>query len=490
WTLRCCRSGAGAVLHRFLRHQFEQLLQARVRVVLLQQHLALPLGHRQQLGQPPPDPGRVVDLARPGVRGVAADLLEDALQQHPEHRMLRAQFVVAVGVAPLDVAHHQAVVAHPGAGHAEAAVAAHAQGQHALVVAAEVLDPRLGAERSGPGRGAGFLAGADHADAEAAAAAAALAHQVEVARFEHAQADGRPRHQHRVQRKQPDRLLVHARTLTQPPSKPLQVPPAAIASRNRRGAPSKPPLDMNTTWSPSRTSARRVDTRAATSATAWPSPRSAATTLPASQASPGRCRNTTASAPASEGASASACAPSRIELLRGSIATTMRASPTRARRPARVVAIAVGWCAESSYTVTPAWLPRTSSRRFTPRNPASAGNAAATSAPAACAAAIAARPFITLCRPSSGQCTSPRAAPRCSTSNALPSVASRRACQSSPSPSMPKRSTGVQQPISSTSARRASSPLTTSRPRRGTVRTRWWNWRWIAATSGKMSAWS
>lgn len=28
------------------------------------------------------------------------------------------------------------------------------------------------------------------------------------------------------------------------------------------------------------------------------------------------------------------------------------------------------------------------------------------------------------------------------------------------------------------------------RPRAGTVRTRWWNWRWIAATSGKISAWS
>ena len=51
-------------------------------------------------------------------------------------------------------------------------------------------------------------------------------------------------------------------------------------------------------------------------------------------------------------------------------------------------------------------------------------------------------------------------------------------------------STGVQQPIASTSARCASSPLTISRPRRGTVRTRWWNWRWIAARSGKMSAWS
>ena len=52
------------------------------------------------------------------------------------------------------------------------------------------------------------------------------------------------------------------------------------------------------------------------------------------------------SACASDGASASACAPRRIELLRGSIATTMRASPTRARRPASVVAIAVGMVRE------------------------------------------------------------------------------------------------------------------------------------------------
>ena len=35
-----------------------------------------------------------------------------------------------------------------------------------------------------------------------------------------------------------------------------------------------------------------------------------------------------------------------------------------------------------------------------------------------------------------------------------------------------------------------SSPLTINARARGTVRTRWWNWRWIAATSGKMSAWS
>jgi hypothetical protein len=38
----------------------------------------------------------------------------------------------------------------------------------------------------------------------------------------------------------------------------------------------------------------------------------------------------------------------RIEFERGSMATTMRPEPTRARRPASVVAIAVGWCAKSS----------------------------------------------------------------------------------------------------------------------------------------------
>src|SRR5690606_18068826 len=111
-----CRSGAGAatwdrlaamaaptvaarapLLHRFLRHQLQQLLQARMRIILLQQYLALPLGHRQQFRQPPPDPGRVVDLARTRIRILAPDLLEDALQQHAEHRVLRAQFVVAVG---------------------------------------------------------------------------------------------------------------------------------------------------------------------------------------------------------------------------------------------------------------------------------------------------------------------------------------------------------------------------------------------------------
>ena len=54
----------------------------------------------------------------------------------------------------------------------------------------------------------------------------------------------------------------------------------------------------------------------------------------------------------------------------------------------------------------------------------------------------------------------------------------------------PKRSTSLQQPRASTRASAASAPFTTSRPSRGTVRTRWWNCVSIAARSGKMSAWS
>ena len=69
---------------------------------------------------------------------------------------------------------------------------------------------------------------------------------------------------------------------------------------------------------------------------------SAPVTRSASHGNSGRFRNTTESASASEGASSSACAPRRIEFERGSRPTRMRALPTRARKPARVVAIAVG----------------------------------------------------------------------------------------------------------------------------------------------------
>ena len=93
-------------------------------------------------------------------------------------------------------------------------------------------------------------------------------------------------------------------------------------------------------------------------------------------------------------------------------------------------------------------------RRLTLTKSASAGITCATSTPTAFAAASAARPFITLCRPDMlpAHGRRPRrrdAAPR----TREPSAASRRALQSR-SPPMPKRSTGVQQPMASTSRQR------------------------------------
>ena len=55
---------------------------------------------------------------------------------------------------------------------------------------------------------------------------------------------------------------------------------------------------------------------------------------------------------------------------------------------------------------------------------------------------------------------------------------------------LPKLRTSLQQPWCSTRARLSSSPLMTMRPEPGTVRTRWWNWRSMAARSSKISAWS
>jgi hypothetical protein len=80
---------------------------------------------------------------------------------------------------------------------------------------------------------------------------------------------------------------------------------------------------------------------------------------------------------------------------------------------------------------------------------------------------------MTLCRPSIDQRTSPIISPRRLTAKAEPSAARSSARHSAEtSGSMAKRSTGVQQPMRSTLANSASSPLTTSRPAPGTVRTR------------------
>src|SRR4249919_1922547 len=483
----------------------QQLVQAFVRVVDLQQALALRFLQRQEFGQAPADPRGFVEARRRCLRDLAADLFGDVLQHDAERGVLGAQFVVGIVFAPMDIGEQQAVVAHVRGVDVEAPPAANAQVQQPVGAGGEVFDARLRAVLRRRGGHAGLVADQDQAHAEATRILGALAHQVEVAALEHAQRQHRARQQHAVQREQTQRLrMAQHRFGAQRPCR---------VAKKRRGAPSNPPLDMKTTWSPARTRVRRASIRASASGAVTPSPRSAPTTWPASHANSGRCRNTTTSAPSSEGASASACAPRRIELLRGSIATTMRASPTFARNPASVVAMAVGWCAKSSYTVTPAASPITSRRRFTLRKLDSDDNTDAGSTPTAFTDANAASAFITLWRPSKGQRTSPISRPSCTTTKALPSSDNRRAVQrkaalaalaSLPrSPcscvdakrgarlaSRPKVSTGVQHPIARTSARCWSSPLTIKRPRRGTVRTRWWNWRWIAATSGKMSAWS
>ena len=67
----------------------------------------------------------------------------------------------------------------------------------------------------------------------------------------------------------------------------------------------------------------------------------------------------------------------RIAAVRLSVTPPRAAACMRARRPSMVVAMAVGWWAKSSMTVTPRTVPRTSSRRRTPLKAASASIACA-----------------------------------------------------------------------------------------------------------------
>src|SRR3546814_811040 len=106
---------------------------------------------------------------------------------------------------------HQAVVAHARVLHVETPRAAHLKGQQAVVAGAEILDQRLCAERRGRRRRTGLFTVEDQADAEATAAAAALAHQVEVARLEHAQPQRRTGQQDGVQREQGQGFGGHRR---------------------------------------------------------------------------------------------------------------------------------------------------------------------------------------------------------------------------------------------------------------------------------------
>ena len=94
--------------------------------------------------------------------------------------------------------------------------------------------------------------------------------------------------------------------------------------------------------------------------------------------------------------------------------------------------MAVGWCAKSSYTVTPFTAPRTSSRRLTLRNAASAASACAGGTPAWRAAATAASALCILCSPASVHDASPCGVPAHDTSKRLASGLSGVAFQVAP----------------------------------------------------------
>src|SRR5690606_9573287 len=126
----------------------------------------------------------------------------------------------------------------------------------------------------------------DQADPETALPAPAITHQVEVARLEDAQAQSRSGQEHGRQRKQGQRFVLHRRQPKPAASSVCAADQAsARAARNRRGALSNPPFDMNTTWSPASARLLSTSTSASTSGTAMPSPRNAPTTAPASHAS-------------------------------------------------------------------------------------------------------------------------------------------------------------------------------------------------------------
>ena len=173
-----------------------------MRVVFLQQGQPLLLLQRQQLTEPPTYPCGLIHLRRASRGELATDLFEDAFQQQAQQPVLRLQFIVGVRLAPLHLANHQTVVAHPAVLHLEAAGTAQAQLQHAVAAHVEVLQQCLHAPGRRHGRLADFTALQDQAHAEGSAAPATLAHHVQVAGLEHAQAHCRTRQQRRVQQEQ------------------------------------------------------------------------------------------------------------------------------------------------------------------------------------------------------------------------------------------------------------------------------------------------
>lgn len=76
------------------------------------------------------------------------------------------------------------------------------QYQHTVGTNVEILDTHFGAERRQCRRYADFCAIQNQAHPETGAGATALAHQIQIAALEHAQAHRSARQQHVVQRKQ------------------------------------------------------------------------------------------------------------------------------------------------------------------------------------------------------------------------------------------------------------------------------------------------
>ena len=170
----------------------QHAVQARVRIVHLQQRLALRFLQRQAIRRGASPTHAASSNARRRRLGVfAADLFEDALQERPS--------VACSGRSSSSGSDsHQSTSASSRplsrtcvGVDAEAAPAADAQVQQAVVAGGEIFDARLRAELRRRRRRADFVADQDQADAEAARFARAFAHEVEVAAFEHAQRQAR-----------------------------------------------------------------------------------------------------------------------------------------------------------------------------------------------------------------------------------------------------------------------------------------------------------
>jgi hypothetical protein len=89
----------------------QQPVEPCMHVVFLQQGQTLRCAQRQQVGQPPAHPAGLVETARGHphiVRPACASMSEHGAEQC----MLGTEFVVAVRLAPADLGHQQAVVAH------------------------------------------------------------------------------------------------------------------------------------------------------------------------------------------------------------------------------------------------------------------------------------------------------------------------------------------------------------------------------------------